>query len=491
MKLAPLVALALLALGAGAGEDADAPAGAPEVRHFLITAGERVIGVAVEETGEGTWKGKRSLRCVTRETYRFAVPGRPAAAATTVERTQHLAPGTGEARSVEETEETAGRRVTYSAEIEPGAVVFRQRLAGGRVRTKRVELDKGAYAELDGRALAAKGLLRPVGELEAFVLAPRGMGLARQRARVMGRKVYEGKPSYLLRVEDANEPTAGWDLRCDEAGRTVELFAGAAGATGAIGAIGRRLVPKEKAVLPREPARLAARSLVFNQSLRRPDALERLTLEIRVAGDVAGRLLPAAPYQEVAFEPGVYRVTLRALRPDGTLPREALSEEARARYLAPALRVESDAPEIQKLAREIVAPEASRLAQVYRLARWVHRRIGKAPLLQSEGSALECLRARKGDCTEHAALFIALARAEGVPAREAYGLVAGEEGLALHAWAEAHVDGRWIPVDAALGRFGFPALYLLLGHGERRGAAEAALARLYGVPAVRVLATDP
>lgn len=464
---------------AAAGEAGPEAAGA-ETRHFVVLADERVIGVAIERTGEGAWKGKRSIRRVTRETYRFAASG--SAAETAVERTQHLDPDTRAALFLEEREEAGGRTVTYRAEVAGDAILFGQEIAGGEPRTKRVAADGPVFAELDGELLAARGLLKPGGELEAYVVAPRQSGLARQRVRVMGRRVIEGRPAYLLRVEDANEPDAGWELRCDNAGRTVELFAGA---------VGRRLVPKEEAVLPAAPARLARRALLFDRPLRRRRLTERLVLEVRVADDLGGRLIPSATYQEVSFESGVYRVSLRALRPDGTLPQEELTEEERAQCLAPSLRVESDAPEIANLAREIVGGEPSPLARVYRLARWVHRRLRKEPLPQAEGSALECLRARRGDCTEHAALFVALCRAAGLPARGAWGLVAGEEGLAFHAWAEAYAGGRWIPVDAALGRFGVPALYLLLGRGADRGRAETALARLYSASTVRVLAAEP
>lgn len=59
---------------------------------------------------------------------------------------------------------------------------------------------------------------------------------------------------------------------------------------------------------------------------------------------------------------------------------------------------------------------------------------------------------KAGDCTEHAVLLAALARAQGLPARVAVGTlvadIAGELGAFGHAWTEIHRDGAWQLVDA-------------------------------------------
>jgi transglutaminase-like putative cysteine protease len=57
-----------------------------------------------------------------------------------------------------------------------------------------------------------------------------------------------------------------------------------------------------------------------------------------------------------------------------------------------------------------------------------------------------------GDCTEHAVLLTALARAVGRPARVVTGLlivsIDGEPQALGHAWSEIHEGGRWLRVDA-------------------------------------------
>ncbi len=77
--------------------------------------------------------------------------------------------------------------------------------------------------------------------------------------------------------------------------------------------------------------------------------------------------------------------------------------------------------------------------------------------VRSLPSAAEVLRTRVGDCNEHTALFVALARAAGLPARIAVGLVYLRGGFYYHAWPEVYVEergrGLWLPVDPTLNQF--------------------------------------
>ena len=66
-------------------------------------------------------------------------------------------------------------------------------------------------------------------------------------------------------------------------------------------------------------------------------------------------------------------------------------------------------------------------------------------------------KTRSGDCTEYAMLAAAMCRAQGVPSRTAIGLVyvnnlLGKPGLAFHMWTEVWIKGRWLPLDATLGK---------------------------------------
>ena len=64
-------------------------------------------------------------------------------------------------------------------------------------------------------------------------------------------------------------------------------------------------------------------------------------------------------------------------------------------------------------------------------------------------SASEVLRIKSGDCTEHSALFAALARAAGIPTKMVYGVVMNANGeFFFHNWNEVFADGKWITVDS-------------------------------------------
>ena len=70
-------------------------------------------------------------------------------------------------------------------------------------------------------------------------------------------------------------------------------------------------------------------------------------------------------------------------------------------------------------------------------------------------------------------LICALARACGIPARGALGLVylPEEQAFFYHMWTEVYVDNRWIPLDATMGKGGTGADRLKLAHSNLKGAS--------------------
>ena len=69
-----------------------------------------------------------------------------------------------------------------------------------------------------------------------------------------------------------------------------------------------------------------------------------------------------------------------------------------------------------------VAGVAGARARAEQLTRYVNGLLEKKPTV-SLPSAREVLRTKVGDCNEHTALYVAMARAAGIPARVAVGLV--------------------------------------------------------------------
>lgn len=139
------------------------------------------------------------------------------------------------------------------------------------------------------------------------------------------------------------------------------------------------------------------------------------------------------------------------------------------RFLAPTAMCQSDdadlATEADKLAGSVTdSREAAR-----KICNWVFKYLKKATGDTASASAKQAYNEKKGDCTEHAALFVALARAAGLPARNISGIVyltMGETGVfGYHAWSEVWL-GQWVPVDATVDEIGTSARYIYFGIDE-------------------------
>ncbi len=158
--------------------------------------------------------------------------------------------------------------------------------------------------------------------------------------------------------------------------------------------------------------------------------------------------------------------------------------------LAPFLEAEplvhSDDPRIEAQARQIVGRTRNPRRAVERLVDWVYDEIDKRVTV-SVPSALEVLETRRGDCNEHTVLFVALARAVGIPARTAAGLVHVDGSFYYHAWPEVYLNG-WVAVDPTFGQFPADASHLRFTIGGL--AQQAELIRLIGRLTLDVVDTE-
>jgi len=153
------------------------------------------------------------------------------------------------------------------------------------------------------------------------------------------------------------------------------------------------------------------------------------------------------------------------------------------RYLGPEAFLESDAPEIRAEAEKATLGATTPRLRAERLARHVHAIVEKRPTV-SLPSALEVLKTRVGDCNEHTALYVAMARSLGLPARIAVGLVHLRGAFYYHAWAEVWIAetprrGLWLPVDPTLNQFPADATHVRLARGglDRQAAVVGLIGR--------------
>jgi len=182
-----------------------------------------------------------------------------------------------------------------------------------------------------------------------------------------------------------------------------------------------------------------------------------------------------------SFADGVVTINQEAAppAPGYTLPL-ASSDPARAaelkEFLAASPFIQSEDPGIKTAAAEAANGETGATAVARRLTNWVSTTVQDA-MVVSVPSAVEVLQKRKGACKEHTVLYVALARALGLPARPVSGIVYMDEvvnpGFYYHAWVEvwlpgADSQGRWTAVDPTFNQFPADATHIKLKVGELR-----------------------
>ena len=190
----------------------------------------------------------------------------------------------------------------------------------------------------------------------------------------------------------------------------------------------------------------------------------RVALRVRVSGGDVARLSLAGGAQRLIGDTLVIeRPTGLPDQPGYRLPFLGSRDTALAPALRPEPFIESDDPRIQAQVRQILGRERDPIDATTQLIRWVHEQVdpradGAAP------AAVGVLTRRRGDANAHATLFVALARAAGLPARPVAGLLYVNDRFYHHAWAEVWL-GTWIPVDPLLGQAPADAAHLRLVPG--------------------------
>lgn len=134
--------------------------------------------------------------------------------------------------------------------------------------------------------------------------------------------------------------------------------------------------------------------------------------------------------------------------------------------LKPTEVIQVDSPEIRETMTRIGADKGgalSRLKAIHAFSESLGSRAFKGTT-----DALTALRLGEASCNGKGRLFVALARASGIPARLVGGMIL-EDGKkrTSHQWVEAYVGGHWVPFDPTNHHFAkLPAKYLTLYRGD-------------------------
>jgi hypothetical protein len=343
------------------------------------------------------------------------------------------------------------------------------------LRTETRELAEAPVLALNlPRRLAAEGLTAGR-RLETMVFDPATLRNSPMTVLVKNREVVDsaGRPTPAFRVETSfgGVSTTSW---ITDLGDVVKEES-------AMGLVVARET-RQRATAMSVPGRiqtdmLQAAAVVPRSSRRIDDPRGVARLRVRLEGAP----LPAGDLEGVGQSLDGELLEIRDLQ--GALPGKA--DSAAAGFVAPEPFLESDDPEIMEEARRAVGSAATPRERSERLVRHVNALLRKKPTV-SLPSAREVLRTRVGDCNEHTALFVAMARSLGIPARVAVGLVYLHGAFYYHAWAEVYLagptpdQGLWLPADPTLNEFPADATHIRLARGglDRQAAILPLLGRL-------------
>ena len=162
-------------------------------------------------------------------------------------------------------------------------------------------------------------------------------------------------------------------------------------------------------------------------------------------------------------------VTISARLPKTHRPRPLVDPNG-GENLKTSIVIESDAPEVKKLAKQIAGDEKDAWETAKKVSRWVNQHMSKDYGVSSD-RATDVLRELKGDCTEHSLLTVSLLRALGIPAKRIDGVVylMNEDqvpALYWHEWVEAYV-GEWTQLDPTFGQDVADATHFAVGEEAR------------------------
>lgn len=211
---------------------------------------------------------------------------------------------------------------------------------------------------------------------------------------------------------------------------------------------------------------IVSNAALVDTPIKNPRSRKTLSLEIR--GPINENHLFNDERQKVTAQDDYFLFEGNQYDMAGFEPAQIpIADDTMAPWIEATQFVQSDHPALIAKAKEIIQDETDSLAISNRLSDWVHENM-HSTFSARLTNALEVLEHLEGDCTEHSILFIGLARAAGLPAREVAGLVYVEgvqPGFYFHQWAKVWV-GKWIDVDPTFNQPLVDVTHIKLAEGD-------------------------
>lgn len=159
-------------------------------------------------------------------------------------------------------------------------------------------------------------------------------------------------------------------------------------------------------------------------------------------------------------------------------------------YLEASTYIDYKQPEIERVVARVAGSEKDVFKKALKLRDWVSQNLTFDPGFIF-APASEVIKTKKATCAGYASLLTALLRAAGIPARYLMGLAYVNGVWGGHAWVEAWLEGRWVPLDAALPSPGAadPARLVIARSSLESGPGESLIAaqRVFGYVTIDIL----
>jgi hypothetical protein len=203
-----------------------------------------------------------------------------------------------------------------------------------------------------------------------------------------------------------------------------------------------------------------------NVRLPNPYRTDEVVLRLRQTDDAAPMPKLEDERQTIVSKRDDRDVTLRIRRvvptEKFTLPLANLTDEEKE-CLKSSVQIESDNPELVKLAQDAIGGETDAWAAAQKLEKFVYGYITDKNMSNLFESATGVMKSRAGDCTEHGVLLAGVCRAVGIPSRVTIGFLYFSGIWGGHMWAEVSLGGKWYALDGVLGQGAVDAAHLRLG----------------------------
>ncbi|MHC4742366.1 MAG: transglutaminase-like domain-containing protein [Planctomycetota bacterium] len=148
---------------------------------------------------------------------------------------------------------------------------------------------------------------------------------------------------------------------------------------------------------------------------------------------------------EVKARVDVYRYDLTMARCDKERPKREEKSELE-KYLVVERFIDSDYDKIKLTAA--LLNNGGEIERIRNIFDFVLEHLRYAGYLYDDQGAIKTFESGRGDCTDYTDLFVALCRANGIPARHVQGFLAFSADTLKHSWAEVYTEQfGWVPFD--------------------------------------------